>query len=194
MRIGIDIDNVISNFNEELLNEYIKHDNKIGGVGIINPNADYILRGMFSWTQEEVDKFYKENIERIAANLKPIDKSKETIDKLKSDGNQIYIITGRANGEYKDPYTLTTNWLKKYDIYYDKLIYTDAFDSEGKAVECVKNNVDVMIDDSIRILERVIDVGKIAFLMETPYSKKKQTRAIRVISWDDVYERIKEIQ
>ena len=26
MRIGIDIDNVISNFDDELLNEYLEHD------------------------------------------------------------------------------------------------------------------------------------------------------------------------
>lgn len=29
MKIGIDIDNVISNFNEVLLNEYIKHDKEL---------------------------------------------------------------------------------------------------------------------------------------------------------------------
>ena len=29
MNIGIDIDNVISNFNEELLKAYIEHDKKI---------------------------------------------------------------------------------------------------------------------------------------------------------------------
>ena len=28
MRIGIDIDNVISNFNDELLKEYLEHDKK----------------------------------------------------------------------------------------------------------------------------------------------------------------------
>lgn len=192
MRIGIDIDNVISNFNDELLKEYTEHDKEIGGGGIINPDADYILRGMFSWTQEDVDKFYKENIERIATNLKPIDNSKETIDKLKSEGNEIYIITGRANGEYKEPNKLTTDWLKKYDVYYDKLIFTDAYDSNGKAVECIKNDVDIMIDDSVRILECVIDAGKKALLMDTPYNRK-ETRATRVISWNDAYEKIKEM-
>ena len=29
MRIGVDIDNVLSNFNEELLREYIIHDKEI---------------------------------------------------------------------------------------------------------------------------------------------------------------------
>ena len=41
MKIGIDIDNVISNFNEVLLEEYLIHDKEIGKRGIINKNAEY---------------------------------------------------------------------------------------------------------------------------------------------------------
>ena len=39
MRIGIDIDNVISTFNENLLEEYIRHDTEIGGPGIVNKDV-----------------------------------------------------------------------------------------------------------------------------------------------------------
>ena len=39
MRIGIDIDNVISNFNEMLLETYLIHDKELRNTGIINPNA-----------------------------------------------------------------------------------------------------------------------------------------------------------
>lgn len=44
MRIGIDIDNVISNFNETLLNEYLLHDKRLRNSGIINKNAEYIRK------------------------------------------------------------------------------------------------------------------------------------------------------
>ena len=70
MRIGIDIDNVISNFNEELLNEYLEYDKELRNTGIINKEADYIRRGMFDWTEKEEQGFYNNNIERIAKNLK----------------------------------------------------------------------------------------------------------------------------
>ena len=43
MKIGIDIDNVISNFNDELLKEYIIHDKEINGNGIVNKNAITVL-------------------------------------------------------------------------------------------------------------------------------------------------------
>ena len=57
MNIGIDVDNVISNFNEDLLEEFLIHDKEIRNSGIINENADYITRGMFDWEQKEVDEF-----------------------------------------------------------------------------------------------------------------------------------------
>ena len=57
MRIGIDIDNVISNFNEELLKAYIVHDKELRNTGIINKNAEYIRNGMFDWTDEEEKNF-----------------------------------------------------------------------------------------------------------------------------------------
>lgn len=43
MRIGVDIDNVLSNFNDVLLREYIIHDKEINDNGIINKNEYKIL-------------------------------------------------------------------------------------------------------------------------------------------------------
>ena len=36
MKIGIDIDNVLSNFNEVLLNDYLEHDKTLNNSGIIH--------------------------------------------------------------------------------------------------------------------------------------------------------------
>ena len=122
MRIGIDIDNVISSFNEDLLTEYIAHDKKLRNTGIINKKADYIRRGMFDWTDEEEQGFYNDNIERIAKSLKVKTGAKQYIDKLREDGHYICIITGRDNGEYNEPYNMTKEWLDNNLIKYDKLI------------------------------------------------------------------------
>ena len=119
MNIGIDIDNVISNFNEVLLSEYLIHDKELREKGIINKNAEYIRKGMFDWSEIEEENFYKENIERIARKLDLIEGAKEYINKLHEDGNTIYIITGRDNGEYLEPYTMTKKWLKEKGIVYD---------------------------------------------------------------------------
>ncbi len=111
--IGIDIDNVISNFDEQLLKEFLKHDKELRNTGIINENADYITRGMFDWSKEELDSFYYANIERIAKNLGVIDQASDYIKKLKEEGYGIYIISGRNNGEYTNAYQMTVEWLAK---------------------------------------------------------------------------------
>ena len=53
MKIGIDIDNRISNIDDVLLKEYLKHDNELGNTGIINENPEYLRIGMFDWTDDE---------------------------------------------------------------------------------------------------------------------------------------------
>ena len=190
MNIGIDIDNVISNFNEVLLNEFFIHDKDLRNNGIINTNAEYITRGMFDWTKEELDEFYITNIERIAKKLVVIDGAKEYIDKLRNNGYNIFIITGRDNGEYTNPYEMTKKWLNENSIYYDKLILTNAYDAHSKTKECLKNHIDIMIDDSKLICEDCVINNITPLLMDTPYNK--DSNITRVHNWEEIYEFITE--
>ena len=201
MRIGIDIDNCISNFDDTLLKEYLKHDKELRNTGIINENPEYLRKGMFDWTEEEENSFYKKNIEYVPAHcdlkniekfakeLKPIEDSSYYIKKLKEDGHEIYIITGRNNGEYTNPYELTKEWLNKYDIFYDKLIFTNAYDKHAKTEVCIENNIDLMIEDSTRISLDLISNGVKVFTMNTRYNQREQTLD-RISRWKEIYERI----
>ena len=185
MKIGIDIDNVISNFNDTLLTEYLLHDKELRNSGIINKNADYIRKGMFDWNEDEEINFYKNNIERIAKKLGVIEDAKEYIDKLHDDGHIICIITGRNNGEYTDPYNMTKKWLEDNNIYYDNLILTDAYDKCAKTKQCLNHNIDIMIDDSVRICSDCIENGITTILMDTPYNRYSNIQ--RVKSWKEFY-------
>ena len=185
MKIGIDIDNVISNFNDTLLNEYLLHDKELRNSGIINKNAEYVRRGMFDWSEDEEITFYKNNIERIAKKLGVIEGAKEYIDKLHDDGHIICIITGRDNGEYTEPYNMTKKWLEDNSIYYDNLILTDAYDKRAKTKECLEHNIDIMIDDSVRICSDCIENGITTILMDTFYNKYSNIQ--RVKSWKEFY-------
>ncbi len=192
MRIGIDIDNCISNFNDELLKEYLKHDKELRNTGIINESPEYIRKGMFDWTEEEEKSFYNSNIESIVRKLKPLEGAVYYIKKLKEDGHEIYIITGRDNGEYANPYNLTEEWLNKYDINYDKLILTNAYDKHAKTEKCLENNIDLMIEDSTNISLDLISNGIKVYTMNTRYNQKDKTLD-RVSEWKEIYERISEL-
>lgn len=192
MKIGIDIDNCISNFDDTLLREYLKYDKKLRNTGIVNENPEYFRNGMFDWTEEEEKNFYNANIEDFARKLKPIEDSSYYIKKLKEDGHEIFIITGRNNGEYKNPVELTKEWLNKYDIVYDRLMFTNAYDKHSKTVVCLENSIDLMIEDSAKISLDLISNGVKVFTMNTRYNQKE--RALdRVSKWKEIYERISEL-
>ena len=190
MRIGVDIDNVLANFDDYLLEEFLKHDKTLRNKGIINKDV-YITRGMFDWTKEELNSFYKENIERIAMNLKVMEGAKKYIDKLKEDGNKIFIITGRNNGDYSNPFRMTKKWLKKNKINYDKLIFTNAYEDNSKTKACLKYNVDIMIEDSARICYDLVANNIKTLIMDTPYNKNSKIN--RVHNWKEIYNYIVKI-
>lgn len=187
MRIGIDIDNVLSNFNDVLLNEYKKHDNAINGKGIVH--QDLYIRDMFNWNKEYEEKFYKENIEYFASLFEPIEECSKYVKLLKEEGNTIYIINGRDNGEYSNPYKMTIDWLKKYDIVYDKLFLVNAYNSHSKTEICLEYNIDVMIHDSKRMCKDIKDNGIRALLMDTPYNRDTNEFE-RVNSWKEIYNKL----
>lgn len=188
MNIGIDIDNVISNFDEALLEEYLKHDNDLRGTGIVNKDL-HMTEGMFDWTEKEEREFYLTNIERIVKTLNVKDGAKEYIDKLKQDGHNIFIITGRDNGEYTNPVEMTQKWLKENNIYYDKLIFTNAYknDKHGKTEKCFENNIDIMVDDSVHICKDCMENNITTLLMDRVVTRKEKGMT-RVKNWKEIYE------
>lgn len=192
MRIGVDIDNVLSKFNEKLLEEYLLHDKELRNKGIINQNAEYIRQGMFDWSKDEEEKFYSENIEIMASTFEVVEDASKYINKLRNEGNEIYIISGRANGEYSNPYDMTVDWLNKHNISYDKLILTNAYNTHEKTEVCLQNNIQFIIDDSTRVCQDAKKYGITPLLMDTCYNRKINN-VKRVSSWEEIYNFIKKI-
>ena len=73
MRIGIDIDNVLSNFNDVLLNDYLEHDKTLNNTGIIH--KDEYIRKMFDWDSKYEEEYYRNNIERLERLFTPMEDS-----------------------------------------------------------------------------------------------------------------------
>ena len=84
---------------------------------------------------------------------------------------------------------MTKNWLKKYDIEYDELILTNAYNHKEKADICLKYNVDIMIDDSTNVCAKCTDSNIKSLLFNTEYNKN-ETRFERFNSWEEIYKYI----
>lgn len=189
--IGIDIDNVISNFDDVLLKEFIKEDINKRNTGIIN-NEGYIT-DMFDWSKEEINDFWKKNIERISKELDLVENAKYYIDKLSKEGHRIILISGRGKEDYQNPYELTTNWLEEKNITYDKLFLTDNYYSDKKAIICREQDIDLMIDDSSRVYTSCKNNNIKCILFGTRFNKNKKGYN-RLDSWGKVYNYIKNIK
>ena len=187
MRIGIDIDDTITNIKDKLTNaaiEYAKNLNKEV------KNTDYnivdiynngnIYQKLFNFNYEELKYFLGTIQEEITNNAIPRENCVEVINKLHNDGNEIYIVTARDKEFHKDPYLQSKKWLEKHQIYYDKLI-VNARD-KGKA--CIENNIDLLIDDSISNCLKVNNLGIASITIGSKNDKEIKS----FDNWQEIYE------
>ena len=187
MNIGLDIDNVITAFDSAILKEYLIEDKNKRNSGIINKNARHITRGMFDWSNEEVDEFYEKNMERIAKGLRPRRNAKTYMDKLLNEGHKLILISHRAFPHYKEPLKTTIDWLNSCNINYSKLVLSK---SPDKTDECIENNIDIMVDDRVGQCKKMTANGVNCIVMLTKYNKREIDDLRYAKSWKDLYEKI----
>lgn len=193
MRIGIDIDGVLTDiekFQIEYGSKYFYKKNK----HIANYKG-YETTDIFGVSLKEDDEFWniaiKDYIKEPARNY-----ASEIIKKLKDEGNEIYIITARSsNLTYIDDIDteqmreIVREWLKEYNIYYDKLI----FSKEDKLDICLDNHIDVMIEDKPKNIMEISSKIPIICYHANYNEQCKGNNIISAYSWYDIYHKIKNI-
>ena len=152
MRIGIDIDNTLTDIQNELNNaayEYATSPNKKINLKDLNlidkKNNGSIYQKAFGFTYEELKYFLKDIQENITNNATLREGVLEFINKLHLKGYEIYIISSRDSEFHDNPYKQSEEWLKKNNIHYDKLIVN----ARNKGKVCKQEKIDLFIDDNI---------------------------------------------
>lgn len=116
---------------------------------------------------------------------------KRILKLLKQDGHNLILITARG-GINRDMIKMTEEILKQsgMDIF-DKYYWA----TENKDEVCVKENVDIMIDDFYRKCESISNKGiKTIYLKDAPSYDLKENEYIKVLyNWGEIYRYIKEI-
>lgn len=190
MRIGVDIDGVLNNYEQFQLDYGCKYCLEINKYKIKNP-CGYNAIDVFDWDQETEKQFWWKYLDLLIDDEEPRLFAKDIIKKLKQEGHEIYIITARnqkflKSGQMEDK---TINWLLKNGIHYDNI----TFDCQDKLNYCVNNNIDIMIEDS---KEHILNIStKIPVLcFNAKYNLDINNKnIIRVYSWYDIYQKINEI-
>lgn len=191
MIIGIDIDGVLTDDNTyrlDCMSKYCYENN------LNNLDYPYAYEDKCKWSNETLEDYRKQYFFNYIKNVPARRFASEIIKKLREEGHKIIIITGRYKTQEdsdigKQMREDTINWLNKNGIIYDDICFT--FSPKTKAVK--EKNVDVMIDDSPRVIPEVTKIVK-AFCFDNSYNTHLDfPNMTRVFSWYDIYRKIQEI-
>lgn len=189
MKIGIDIDDTITNSSIIFIKYAIEYNKKYKIEHKID-TTQLDQNKAFGWNKFHQKRFLKEYLSKIFDEVTPNKNSVWAINNLKKQGNKIYFITARNEKEAKDTYTITKKWLVKNRINYDELI----INCFNKSDICKEKNVDIFIDDNFDNCLKVYNENKInVFMFNTNYNiKYNSDNIVRVFDWMDIYNKIKE--
>jgi len=190
MRIGIDIDGVLTDIEKWQLDVGGKYFYEKHNKDLINPDA-YDTKEMYGVDEKIDNEFWQEFLFDYATNEPARKFAGEVIRKLKNSGNEIYIITARIlanqNNELGEKMrNIVKNWLEHYGIYYDKIIFCP----DDKVEVCLKNKINIMIEDSPKNIMQIS-----SYIPVICYSAKYNQECVgdnitRCYSWYDIYEKI----
>ena len=182
MRIGIDMDDTITNSTQTIRDYILKYDYKYCSDNYMKDNIDIILRGFFE--NNGVKEFFRDNAREMASKMSVKDNVKEVIDKLRNEGKKIVIITARSDDYYIDAKKFCEDFLNNHNIYYDEVIIDQLY----KVDACKNNNIDLMIDDGVDTCDSINNQGMKALLFNSELNINKESISPRVSSWNEVYE------
>lgn len=197
MKIGIDIDDTISNSTQkwmEYAEKYEKEHPEIKKIEKKNTqllNSHKWLEELYGWGEEEKDKFFNKYSNLMLKNVEAKENSSKIINKLKEEGNEIYIITSRFKiCENSEAEKITIEWFEKNNIKYDKIFFNA---SNTKVQICQKENIDIFIDDSYEVCKKMLENNKKVIQMVSLFNNIADNQITRVNNWNEVYEIIHKI-
>lgn len=192
MKIGIDLDGVVFDSEKEfrVYSELydmldLKQNSKIN-------NKELKFQSRFKWTKEDIDGFLNKYHKQIIVESNFMPGVKRILKLLKEDGHTLILITARG-GMNRDMIKVTEERLQQNEMnIFDKYYWA----TENKDEVCVKENVDIMIDDFCDKCKSIANSKvKTIYLKDAPSYDLEENEYIKVLyNWGEIYRYIKEIE
>ena len=193
MNIGIDIDGILTDFHTWILDYGSKYFYE-KDIPVSFKLDSYKINDLFNLEDECYKDFWRDMFFVYLNTAYVRTFASEVINKLKLEGNNIYIITSRNASDSslvsrEELEISTKSWLEKNGIFYDSIHY--AKESKVPIIESL--NIDVMIDDQMDNIEPISKLIPV-ICMHTAYNADANIDNLyRCYSWYDIYKTIKEI-
>ena len=191
MKIGIDIDGVILDFEGELrvqaeLNDVINLKRN----SIVNEKETF-FQAKYSWSEEEINNFIDKQFLKVSkeCNFKP--GAVQVINLLKEEGHELIIISSRG-GLIKEMKDIAENRLAEKGLKFDKYFFV----AKDKAEICKKENIDIMIDDYYKTCKKTSDNKiKTLYFREYPNYELEENEYLKEVhNWGEIYRYIHELE
>lgn len=186
MIIGIDLDGVILDTEIAYRLEAELYDMEVLKRNSLVSKKEMNNSKRYNWSKEEELNFLK-LCRDISRNSNVMPGAKKVIDKLRSDGHKLVLISAR--GDYDEKMKeIGLESLKKYDIHLDKY-YMGVKD---KLSICKKENVDIMIDDNYDNCKK-LSKGKVftLYFKDSGMKNIRESRYLKTVyNFGEVYREI----
>jgi uncharacterized HAD superfamily protein len=193
MKIGIDIDEVISEF----VRPYLEfHNNKFNTNYFFEDIQNHLFWEDLGFSNDELQKHFDEFNDKFLTleNMPFLEGAKESIDFL-SKNNNLFIISSRP----KKTWERTHSFFEKnfpennFKIIFSNEIHNlnESFKSKGDI--CNSLDINFLIEDSPEIAREAAEKGIKVFLLEKPWNKnyEKHENIIKVKNWKEILQRLK---
>lgn len=193
MRIGIDLDGVIYDTEkyfriyQELYDMYVlKQNTKVD-------ERNISMQKRFEWSDDIMADFYERYVPLILKEANYMPGAMMILKMLKEEGHDLVIITARGT-DTESLIPITQKRLEEDGIkdMFEKCHYA-VYD---KADICKKENIDVMIDDSINNCKKTSENKiKTIYLKDAPSYDMKENEYLKVLyNWGEIYRYLKEME
>lgn len=185
MKIGIDIDDVITDTYTSMTNYIKKYDT----TGELMEHIEDVMKG--DATLPIIEDFFANYMLEVIRNAQVKENASLVMQRLVENGHELFLITARGEAvkAFKGSESLTLDYLKENNIPYSKIL----FSCVNKAVPCKENHIDLMIDDSIKHCEAVQKEGIKSILFTSMVNTSLPTTVERVDNWLELEEKINNI-
>lgn len=180
MKLGFDIDGVISDFVAYFIAVMKKHYGlTLSKADIYCHDLDFVL----GISKQERDRFVRET---LMGDLQLIQGAKETLERLNAQGHDIVILTAR----FGDLVAVTKNWLQRKGIPYSQL-----FQSKQGEKYLAEVALDLVVEDDLEDAIAWSKKVKNILVYDQPWNQSLNLKGLikRVYSWDDIFEEVQRL-
>ncbi len=184
MRIGIDIDDVLT----DSLPEFLRAFNRRFGLQISVTEAGWEIFGRHpEIPREEIRAFFAELHHADFLGSRPLlPGAREGVERLHGGGHRLFIITGRLRQDR----TITERWLTRNGLsfFFEEIIHRDGIDAglhKRRAAERLR--LDVLVEDEYHVALAAAELPVWVLLFDRPWNQGPlPPRVLRIRSWPDV--------